>query len=315
MKGANECARRVKQLFKTLRAKLGKVGKPSVGDPVQQMILGILTRDMPESKAREALERLNEMVVDYNELRVISPLELAEALHDCPDAKVKAEDLSRALNKVFAIEHAVSLDRLVQMSSRDVRTYLDRIDGLEAYTRARIRLLGLGQHAIPLDEAMWALARKLELVDPKCTLDEAQAFLERQIPADDALEFVALLRKHAWTEMANAMRKGEVDKIRAIPPDRTSRNMLQPIYPAQPAAGADADELERDAPVEAAAKSEPRKSRGGKGRPARGESAKTTPVAAPPRPARKAPAGESKRSAARSGGNKPARRPAKTRTG
>jgi hypothetical protein len=54
------------------------------------------------------------------------------------------------------------------------------VDGLEPYTRARIRLLGMRQHAIPLDEAMWALARRDELVDPKCPLLEAQHFLERR---------------------------------------------------------------------------------------------------------------------------------------
>lgn len=313
MKGANECARRVKQFFKMLRAKLGKVGKPSVGDPVQQMILGILTRDMPESKAREALERLNEMVVDYNELRVISPLELTEALHDFPDAKVKAEDLSRALNRVFAFEHAVSMERLEQMSQRDARQYLDKIDGLEAYTRARIRLLGLGQHAIPLDEAMWALVRKAELVDPKCSLEDAQAFLERQISADDALEFVALLRKHAWAEMANAVRKGEVERIRAIPPDRTSRNMLQPIYPAQPAAAEDAEELELAAGSPPAGKSAPRKARSSKARPPRAEAPKTAPAPTPRRPARKAAGSEAKRSPPRPAG-KTGRRPAKART-
>lgn len=226
MKGATRCAQRVRQAFRSLRSSLGKVTPPATGDPVTQLILGILSRDMPESKAREALDRLRSTVVDYNELRVIPPIELAELVGEYPDVRTKCEDLSRALNRIFAIEHRVLLDRLADMSKRDAAAYLDQIDGLEAYTRARIRLLGLNQHAIPLDEAMWAWARAAEAVDPKCSLAEAQLFLERQIPPDDALEFVALVRKHAWTEFASAVRKREVEAIRSIPPDRTSRNML-----------------------------------------------------------------------------------------
>jgi hypothetical protein len=49
MKGATQCARRVKQVFKTLRGKLGKVNKPQVGDPVSQLILGIFSRDAQEA--------------------------------------------------------------------------------------------------------------------------------------------------------------------------------------------------------------------------------------------------------------------------
>src|SRR5262245_29806406 len=181
MKGATQCARKVKQLFRTMRTKLGKVNRPQTGDPITQMILGILTRDAPEAKAREALDRMKAMVVDYNELRVIPPLELADQVGEYPDARTKCEDVSRALNRVFAIEHTVALDRLAGGSKVDENNYLNGIPGLDGYSRARVKLLGLGQHAIPLDEAMWAYARQEGLVDEKCTLEEAQAFLERQI--------------------------------------------------------------------------------------------------------------------------------------
>ncbi|MGE0479879.1 MAG: hypothetical protein AB7Q17_05340 [Phycisphaerae bacterium] len=251
MKGATQCAQRVKQLFRSLRNKLGKVTRPSTSDPISQLILGIFSRDVPESKAREALEQFRAIVVDYNELRVIAPLELAEHLNESlganagapayPDLRIKCEDLTRALNKIFAAEHTVSLERLSGAPAREVRAYLDSIDGLEPYTRARIRLLGFQQHAIPLDEAMWAYAKKAGIVDAAATLDEAQQFLERQIGADDALEFVALLRKQAWSDTGAAVRKGDVEHIRSVPPDRTSRNMLQLIDFNSPK-DADADE-------------------------------------------------------------------------
>lgn len=229
MRGATRCAQRVKQLVRRLRSRLGRVQLPSVGDPIAQLILGIFSRDMPEPKAREALARLCTMVVDYNELRVIPPLELAHLVGDYPHVRIKCEDLSRALNRIFAIEHNVSLDRAAGLPRKDQLAYLNRIDGLEPYTRARIRLLGFGQHAIPLDEAMWAYARQKGIVDARCSLEEAQAFLERQVPEDQALEFFALLRKQAWNELGTLVRKQKVERILSVPPDRTSRNMLQQV--------------------------------------------------------------------------------------
>jgi hypothetical protein len=227
MRGATQCARRLKQLIRSLRTKLGKAGRRPAGDAITQMIMGIFSRDVPESKAREALDYLRALVVDYNELRVVPPIEMAEMVGVLPEARLKCEDLSRALNKVFSCEHEIALDRLSDLPRREVIEYLDAIDGLDAYSRARVRLLGLQQHAVPLDEAMWAYARREQIVDRKCPLEEAQAFLERQIPEGEAPEFVALLEKQAWAEMGAAVRNGEVERISSVPPDRTSRNMLQ----------------------------------------------------------------------------------------
>ena len=231
MRGATECAPRLKRLFASLRSKLGKVHHPQIGDPITQLVLGVFSRDAPEAKAREALQQLRAMVVDYNELRVVAPIELAEALGASPEVRLKCEDLSRALNRVFAVEHIVSLDQLEKMPRKDVLDYLERIDGLEPYTRARIRLQGLRLHAIPLNEAAWAYARAARIVNERCGLEEAQSFLERQIAEEDALEFVALIHKQGWAEMGAKVRRGETERIRSVPPDRTSRNMLQLVVP------------------------------------------------------------------------------------
>lgn len=250
MRGATECAKRLKLYFSTLRSTVGKVTPPPVSDPITQLILGILSRDVPESKAAEGLERLRGMVVDYNELRVVPSFELNALLEDFPDSRGKGEDIARALNAVFAREHDVSLERLRTMSKRDVVDYLDGIDGIEPYTAARVRLFGFEQHAIPLDAAMWALARQAEIVAPKCGLQEAQQFLERRVAEGDALEFFALLNHQAWIEFGSAVRKGEVESISSVPPDRTSRHMLASISGAASAAAEKTPPVEPDEPAE-----------------------------------------------------------------
>lgn len=235
MRGATECAKRLKLLLSSLRSQLGKVSPPSPGDAITQMLMGILTRNVPEPKAADALDRLRSVVVDYNELRVIPPYEMSEALGDYPDARTKCEDITRSLNSIFAREHQITLDHLRSMSKRDALAYLEATEGLDDYTIARVRQMGLEQHAIPLDEAMWAYAREQEIVNPRCTLKEAQQFLERQVPDAEGLEVTALLCQQAWSDFGTAVRKGAVDRILSVPPDRTSRNMLQTVSSASPA--------------------------------------------------------------------------------
>jgi endonuclease III len=293
MRGATQCARKLKSVLNSLRNKLGKVHAPSTGDPITQLILGVLSRDTPEAKALEGLERLRSLVVDYNELRVIPPIEMADTLTEFPDRRLKCEDISRALNAIFAIEHIVSLDRVVELPSKEALTYLNKIDGLEAYTVARIRLLGLNQPSFPLDEAMFAFVRQAGAVAPKSSHEEAQHFLERQIPHEEALEAYALLRKHAWAECAALVRKGQVERIKSVPPDRTTRNMLQAISAAA-ASGAAVDELDAALPDEV----------------------EFDPDALDPAPEAEEPAGAKKpakpgKSGGKPGGEPPSRRPAR----
>ncbi|MGD8453191.1 MAG: hypothetical protein PVJ57_15340 [Phycisphaerae bacterium] len=291
MRGATQCARRLRALFNTLRSKLGRVSPPASSDPITQMILGILSRDVPESKARSALDLLRGMVVDYNELRVIPPIELADMIGDYPDVRLKCEDVSRSLNRVFARNHVISLAHLTDQSARDVRAYLDSIDGLEDYTRARVRLLGLQQHAIYLDEAMWAYARQEEIVDKRCSLGEAQSFLERQISPEDALEFVALLGRQAWSEMGAAVRARDVTPIQSVPPDRTTRNMLQLVGAAASAAEEAPPPPAKPAPKAAKPAKPARKTKAASGEPA------ARPAATPART--KTPKAKAKSAAAR----------------
>lgn len=256
MRGATQCAQRLKKQFSAWRNKLGKVSPPTVTDPITQLILGVLSRNTPESKARQVLDRLRAQVVDYNELRVIPVHEMVDMIGDLPDVHTKAEDILRALNHIFAREFAVSLDRMREINKKEANTYIDEIEGLEGYTRARIRLLGLEIHAIPLDEAMWAYARQVEIIDGKCSLEEAQGFLERQISSDDALEFVGLLEKQAWSECGAGVRASKFERVTSIPPERVSTHMLADVSPDLTPLGTVAEPPQEEVKPEPADKTE-----------------------------------------------------------
>jgi endonuclease III len=295
MRGSADKARKVRNFVRSL-AKSGRNGPvPAVGDPLAQLVLGIFSRDVPEQRAREVLDRLQKTVVDFNELRVIPPIELAVIVGDISDSRLKCEDLSRALNRMFASEHYVSNDILEKLSRREAVAYLDKIEGLEPYTRARVRLLGLKHHAIPLDEAMLAYARKRGLVDARASHAQAQSFLEKHVPEAEALRFIAALKKQAWGEMATAVKKGSLERIRSVPPDRTSRNMLRLVASGGMVGPGGAEITDAEAPPAAKEKG----SRGARQRPDR-----------KPRPPKKARAARPKR-AARSKSVRTRNRPAK----
>ena len=111
------------------------------------------------------------------------------------DYKARASALRRALNAIFRKEHAVNLDRLHSLGRREARQYLEDLDGVDACAAASVMLWSLGGHAIPVDQRLLDAMRREELVAPSATVAEVQAFLERNINANDAKTFCLLMQK------------------------------------------------------------------------------------------------------------------------
>ena len=187
MKHGSEYAKRVKRLYNRLRRDSNKSPRVNQTDPLEQLILGILARDVSESKAQAVYARLMGSVVDLNDLRVTPWIEVAEMLSDdLPDAENRARTLVGVLNAIYDRCASVTLSFLRGKPVREARDYLRSLPGIDEYTAARVVLLGLGGHAIPIDETTLQVFRQEELVGPEATLPEVQSFLERHIRATDA---------------------------------------------------------------------------------------------------------------------------------
>lgn len=205
MKNGALYAKRVKRLFNQLKRAEGKpaIGEPT--DPTDQFVLSLLSVDSTEEQGTKALRRLRECAVDYNEVRVSSPAEIAGVVKDTiPDGARRARVLVQALNAVFRAGNQMSLGLLHDMGLREARQYLEQLNGVDPYTVASVILWSLGGHAIPVSDRMLELLRGDDLVAPECGVAEVQSFLERHISAADARSFCLLLRKH----VAQRQRRG-----------------------------------------------------------------------------------------------------------
>jgi len=205
MKQGTRYAAGIKQLYNRLRRRYGKPAMAEPTDPTEQLIVAILSRGTTETRARAALAKLREAMVDFNELRVTPPGEIVEIIGDSfPQAQQKALDIVKALNDIFEREHSVNLEGLRRMARREARRYLESLAGVDLCSAASVMLFSLGGHAIPVDETVLAYLRNEQLVDPDADVAEVQGFLERHIPAADAYAFSVLLRRCAAARPSRA---------------------------------------------------------------------------------------------------------------
>lgn len=154
------------------------------------------------AKAATAMGRIEQSVVDFNELRVCMPGELMRVMGErYPRAEERARRLRTALSAIYTREHKVSLERLSEMSKRESREYLETLDGTPRFVAARVALLGLAGHMAPVDGRLLRRLVEKHIVEPDATPETAAALLERKVRAAEMPECYALLQ--AWSDDAS----------------------------------------------------------------------------------------------------------------
>jgi endonuclease III len=236
MKHGSEYAKRVKRLYNQMVRKVGKPAEMEAVDPIEQLIIGILSACASHSKAHSVFRRLQQQMVDLNELRVTPPMELAEAIGDAlPLAKEKAHRIVDALNAIRKRQDSLDLSFLKQRGRREAREYLESLEGVNSAAAASVLLYSLGGHAIPVDDLTLYVLQKEEIVDPKADAAEVQSFLERHVSANQAQPFSELLSRYVVAKGARVEIEKLAEVLRPPPPPPPVSVNHQKARPAEAA--------------------------------------------------------------------------------
>ena len=199
--------KKLNSLLKKLRGQHSELAPPAVTpEPpdefdsfVHQLVFSMLCWEASTSQARNALKRIRESVVDYNELRVCVSDEVSHIIGDkYPLSIERAIRLRTALNEVFNRQHAVSLKHLAEGGKREARQYLDTLPGCPPYAAARVCVVsGLG-HAVPVDERLLSLLTDEQIIADDASVEQAASWLEHHVKAEESLDVHLLFQ--AWSD-------------------------------------------------------------------------------------------------------------------
>ena len=198
MENSKEYSKKVHKLYRSLKRKYPKVQKTVYDEPVDALVYAIVSENMSETATRSAMRRFADYFVDFNDLRVSRAEEIIETLgEDTPVTRDIAEALTRALGAVFSKYSTVSLEALKRIGKRPAKQALEEMGGTSRFVVDYCMLTSLWGHAIPLTKKMIEYLRSNELVHPGADEQQIEGFLARQISAENACEFYALLRRQS----------------------------------------------------------------------------------------------------------------------
>lgn len=274
-----------------------RVTEPNAADLVALLVHSSLLYDAPRKMADEATQRIRSANVDWNEFRVNLIEDMVQTIGmRYPDAFARMRRLRLSLNDVYSRHHRVSLDILIGKPKRDVRTYLENLEGMPAYVVARFMLLAMNVPLIPVDQTLVDLLVEKgvldEPADPTLLADQ----LAKIVRPDKAAEVHAALTAAAeefWSSgKALKVRK---DREREVEQQRKSEETQRAAAAAAALAALRA--REEEAAKAAAARAAARPAPAGKvpAKPARGRDAKSGGARAGLDPGRAAKAREAAR--------------------
>ena len=208
MKNSREYSQKVHKLYRSLKRKYPKAKKIIYDEPVESLIYAIISEKMSETAAQSAIKRFTGYFVDWNDLRVSRPEEIVEILGaDTSVTRDIALALTGALGAVFDRYNTVSLKVLKKIGKRPARQTLEKMNGLSRFVVSYCMLTSLHGHAIPLTKKMIDYLRSKQLIHPDSDEQQIEGFLARQISAENASEFYALLRRQSEARKTKKSKK------------------------------------------------------------------------------------------------------------
>jgi len=172
---------------------------------MEELLYGVLREGTTRPLADKAYCNLQERFFDWNEVRVSSPQEVAEAIADLPDAGAKSERIVGILQEVFETTYSFKLDDIDKKGLKNAAKQLGRMEDVSDYTVAWVLQQALGGHALPLDQPSLRTLRRLGVIEDEIDdLEQLRGSLEHHIPKAKGTLFLEgiseVAKEYCWED-------------------------------------------------------------------------------------------------------------------
>lgn len=194
-------ASKEKSIQSVLRAyETGSIA-PKALTPMDRLVFGILTDYATPLEAEEAMARLRERFINWNELRVARWIEIARGLDPIPDSDACAIRLRSMLGRLFELRGAMALDFLTEMKVTDARKLLVDLDSnLPRHELNLIMFEMIPGMSIPLSQEGLKVARKHGLIGRTGNKNQLQKTLETECEGAEAAQLLHYIEVEAHVD-------------------------------------------------------------------------------------------------------------------
>jgi endonuclease-3 len=142
-------------------------------DPVDELVLTILSQHTSDLNAGRAFEELRRRFPTWGEVAAAPPEAVASAIASGGLAAQKAPRIQRALRRICDERGAYDLGFLAALAPIDAREWLVRLDGIGPKTASVVLLFCFGHPLMPVDTHVHRVMGRIGLLPPRTPADRA----------------------------------------------------------------------------------------------------------------------------------------------
>jgi endonuclease III len=192
--------RRIRDIRDRLRQVYGIPGWGAHGQPIEELILTVLSQSTNDRNRDVAYLRLREQFPQdtWPSVRDAPVDEIEQAIRPGGISKVKSariKDILRAITDTSP-SGDLSLDWLADLTVPEAQVYLTSLPGVGRKTAACVLLFALGMRDVPVDTHVSRVGMRLHLFRPGAGFEEMHDTLLAETPRGEELEFHINLLRH-----------------------------------------------------------------------------------------------------------------------
>ncbi|HEX5033014.1 MAG TPA: hypothetical protein VFW62_00920, partial [bacterium] len=170
------------KVHKVLKKHYKPVAPPADRSALEHLLYACCLENARYEAADEAFARLKEMYFDWNEIRVTTVSELAEAMAGIPDAIGAGQRIKKSLQSVFETGYSFDIEALRKQNLGKAEKDLEKIQGASPFVRAYVAQNALSGHSIPVSAGAIEILYAVGVITEQEADKKQVPGLERAIP-------------------------------------------------------------------------------------------------------------------------------------
>jgi endonuclease-3 len=182
-------ALKVEQVAHRLIEVYGPRQHHGVRDPLDELILTILSQNTSDRNSGRAWRALQAQYRSWNDVLAADTRELYEVIKTAGLGNIKAPRIQAVLHEVLDRRGSFDLTFLRELPLPEAKRWLRSLPGIGPKTAACVLCFACDMPALPVDTHVHRVSQRLGLIGPKVSADAAHELLEQALQPDEVYAF------------------------------------------------------------------------------------------------------------------------------